>query len=192
MKHKKELLTFKDFFLEERAPNVDLDTRANQYIDAFGKGIIKNDMTLQAIGAKLFELHPDDPGFKWTNTITRIQKVVGDEPRRDYYPRKSSYPEGTIEQKFRWVGTRDQKVRIEKLASYGNNGKPIKCDICFFDPLNTRWQSIYPGITQENSKLMFEVHHNKMKISAGERITNPIEDTLVLCGNCHAIQDALQ
>tara|TARA_R110002051_G_scaffold109733_1_gene182429 strand:+ start:1008 stop:1610 length:603 start_codon:yes stop_codon:yes gene_type:complete len=199
----KHVLKFKDFFLEQiRAPRVDLDKRAQQYIDVYGDDRRDMQMTLKDIGEELFRFTGEqDRGFLDTNTITRIQKAIGEPARRDYYPRtrivqpKGFYPEGTLQSRLVKVGARNDNVRKDKLASYGNN--PITCNVCGFNPLDDKWQStdppppIYPGITQENSKSMFDVHHIKA-IGEGERYTDPIEDTIVVCGNCHAMEDILQ
>jgi predicted HNH restriction endonuclease len=198
----KHVLKFKDFFLEQtRAPRVDLVKRAEQYIDVYGDDERRDkQMTLKDIGEELFRLTgEEDTGFLDTNTISRIQKAIGDEPRRDYSSRtrivqpKGFYPEGTLQSRLVRVGDRDDNVRKDKLASFGNN--PITCNVCGFNPLDDKWQStdppIYPGITQENSKSMFDVHHIKA-IGDGERYTDPIKDTIVVCGNCHAMEDKLQ
>ena len=64
----------------------------------------------------------------------------------------------------------------------------VYCEVCGFYPLDEKFKDIYPNLNQQNYLSMFDVHHIK-GIKEGERFTDPINDSMVVCGNCHELAD---
>ena len=181
MKHN---LKFKEFFLEGAGPA--FERRVLQYLEALGANMINPSMTVQQI-ADVLAVQYDDENFMYPARISEIERHPKvNAARRDWKARKSSFYEGTIESRIRKVGKRNPNVRDEVLEKAD---KPITCQVCLFNPL--RMPDKYPKVNEDNAEKMFEVHHIN-PLSAGVRITNPIKDTIILCGNCHALWHAKQ
>ena len=170
---------FKEYLLTEISREEKL---AKAYEDGLNRELFKTTDSVDFIAKQLgWEKRPANVSD--AEKKLEIQRRPGQTRQRS---KKEFYKEGSFEERVKKVGKRDPNVRKEKLASYGDN--PVYCDVCGFYPLNEKFQAIYPYLNQQNYLSMFDVHHIR-GIKEGERITDPINDTMVVCGNCHELAD---
>jgi len=170
---------FKEYFLTEGRPGISQIEKETSYEDALNAGVFKTTDDIKTIALKMgWEKRPANVSD--AERGLGIQRRPGQTRDRS---KKTFYKEGTFVERLNKIGKRDHKVRNEKLASFGND--PVYCEVCGFYPLDERFNEIYPNVNEQNYLSMFDVHHIK-DIAEGERYTDPIEDTIVVCGNCHA------